>query len=74
MGDEVARSVVTSPPDNQTDPTLYRMVVAGLIATILITLLGGIALTALGKSLSDGLIAIGAGAIGALAGLLAPAP
>jgi hypothetical protein len=50
------------------------MVVGGLIATILITLVGGIALTALGKSLSDGLIAIGAGAIGALAGLLAPAP
>lgn len=68
------RTVVTTAPDNGSDPLLYRLVVGILGAAILITLLGGLILTAMGKPMGDGLIALGAGSVGALAGLLAPAP
>jgi hypothetical protein len=57
----------------QSDPWIYRMVVFFLGMIVVITVLGGMLHT--GKDqISDGIIAIGSAAVGAMAGLLAPSP
>lgn len=61
-------------PAQQVDPFLYRMVVGALALGLLFTVLGGLALAALGIEVSAALVAIGAGCMGALGGLLAPSP
>lgn len=58
----------------QSDVWIYRFVVLALGLCLLIALLGAIYLSAQGKTLPDILIGLGSGAIGALAGLLAPSP
>jgi hypothetical protein len=57
----------------QTDPWIYRMVVFFLGTIVLVTVVGGV-LVGKGGGLSDGIVAIGSAAVGALAGLLAPSP
>jgi hypothetical protein len=65
---------VDPAPSQQTDPLLYRMVVAALGLALLLMVIGGLVLSAMGKSIPDGLIALGAASGGALGGLLAPSP
>lgn len=61
-------------PEQRVDPLLYRMVVGALAGALLLTVLGGLILAGLGRELSAALVAIGAGCMGALGGLLAPSP
>ncbi len=57
------------------DPIIYRMVVAFLGATVVLTVAGGLSISAFsGSSTPEGIIALGSAAVGALAGLLAPSP
>ncbi len=53
---------------------VYRAVVVGLCSAIIITIIGAIVLAAFGKTLPEGVMTLGATAVGAVAGLLAPAP
>ena len=54
------------------DKFLYRMVAFALGLVILLAAIGAIVLALLGKTTPDLLVALGSGAIGALAGLFAP--
>jgi hypothetical protein len=58
----------------ETDVWIYRTIVGALGLTMLCVVLGSVALVAFDKAIPDVLVAIGTGAIGALAGLLAPSP
>ncbi len=60
----------------ESDVWIYRIVVISLGLTILTTAVGFIYITlsATSKEPPAGLVALGSGAIGALAGLLAPSP
>ena len=67
------------PPGNRpkttSDPWIYRMVVAFLGVTVLVTVAGVIVLLLNGKNPPpEGLIALGSAIVGGLAGFLAPAP
>ncbi len=67
------------PSGNRTkttsDPWIYRMVVAFLGVTVLVTVAGVILLLLNGKNpVPEGLIALGAAIVGGLAGFLAPTP
>ena len=64
----------TQPGSPQTDPFAYRTVVIILGTVILVVVLGGIILTAISKTLPEGVLAIGSAGIGGLVGLLAPSP
>ena len=66
------QSVAASPLD--TDVWIYRIVVISLGAAVLITLVAATVLAGYGKEFPEGVLAIGAAAGGALAGLLAPSP
>jgi hypothetical protein len=61
-------------PDQRTDPVLYRLLIAGLVAAVLITIAGIIALAVLGSAVPEGLVAIGSACAGGLVGLLVPSP
>ncbi len=56
------------------DTFVYRVVVVSLGATVVLTVLGAIAMSFGGKTPPDLLTALGSAAVGALAGLLAPSP
>jgi hypothetical protein len=56
------------------DVWIYRVVVGALSLSVLIVVLAYIYLTAVGRTPPEALVAIGAGALGALTGLLAPSP
>ena len=58
----------------QTNPWIYRLVAAALGLAVLIAIIAAAILAGLGKTVPEGLIAIGSAAAGALAGLLAPSP
>ena len=58
----------------QTDVWIYRIVVGALALAILGSVGGAILLAMNGRPVPEVLLAIGAGAVGALAGLLAPSP
>jgi phage shock protein PspC (stress-responsive transcriptional regulator) len=58
----------------QSDVWIYRLVVGALALAILITVIGAILLALQDKAVPDVMLAIGSGAVGALAGLLAPSP
>lgn len=51
------------------DPIFYRSLIRLLAAIVLVVVVGSIGLSFMGKSASDGVIAIGSGAVGALVGL-----
>lgn len=58
-----------------TDPTIYRLVVVFLGLAVVLTIIGGFALSlSSATDIPQGLIALGSAAVGALAGLLAPSP
>ena len=69
---EVVKQATAGPL--QTDVWVYRMVVFSLGLTVLLALIGGVILALLGKTIPEVLVALGSAAIGALAGLLVPAP
>ena len=73
FADVVVKAVEPAPTQAQ-DPLLYRIVVSALAAALLLTIIGGLILSALGIEVSAALIALGAAAGGALGGLLAPSP
>jgi hypothetical protein len=58
----------------QTDRWIYRIVVGALALTLVSSLGGAVYLQAEGKEIPDILTALGSGALGGLAGLLAPVP
>ena len=59
----------------QSDRWIYRIVVLALGLGVLSAMIGLIVLSLrAGATVPDGLVAIGSAAVGALAGLLAPAP
>ena len=58
----------------ESDKWIYRIVVLVLGATILAVVAGAFVLKLYDKAIPDVLVAIGTGAIGAIAGLLAPSP
>ncbi len=51
------------------DIGFYWVLLVGLVSIVVIVVLGSIGLIAMGKEPSDGIIAIGSGAVGALIGL-----
>lgn len=58
----------------QKDIWIYRLVVIVLGLTVIVSVIGTIALTLTGLSTPELLVALGSAAIGGLAGLLAPSP
>ena len=68
------RAVDQPAPSSSQDPWLYRVLVAGLVAAVLVTLVGAIALAFVDRSLPGEAIAVGAVCAGGLVGLLAPSP
>jgi hypothetical protein len=73
LKDELTREL-SGTPAYQTDRWIYRMVVASLGLTLLIAAVGAVILASNSITAPDVLVALGSGAIGALAGLLAPSP
>jgi hypothetical protein len=71
---EIELRAVEPAPTQQVDPLLYRLVVGALAAALLLTVIGGFVLAAMGIDVPGALIALGAAAGGALGGLLAPSP
>jgi len=81
---EDAKTLITSVVGEmrtplQTDVWIYRIVVTVLGLIVLATVLGGIFISYIAKGdaniqMSEGIVAIGSAAVGALAGLLAPSP
>ena len=67
-------NTIEQPPEQRTDPLLYRMVVGALAGALLLTVAGGLVLAGLGVDVPGALIALGAASGGALGGLLAPSP
>jgi len=63
---------VAPAPEQSADPLLYRMVVGALALVVLATVIGGLVLAGFGVAVPDGLVAVGAGAGGALGGMLVP--
>lgn len=61
----------SNPPAFHSDRAFYRMVAGCLGAVVVIAVSGAIYLAAIGQSIPEALIALGSGAIGALAGVLA---
>lgn len=74
---KAAEAVVISNP-KETDPWIYRIIVIALGAAILTIIIGLVIITVnritFGEQLITIFTAISSGAIGALAGLLAPSP
>lgn len=72
-----AKAVRDLPDPLQSDPWIYRMVVGGLVIVVFgsVFIFGAMALRATGTvQPPDALVALSSGALGALAGLLAPSP
>jgi hypothetical protein len=72
-----AQEALASGPAYIGDRWIYRIVVSVLGAAVLITICAGFALAFLGSQnykMPPELVALGSAAVGALAGLLAPAP
>lgn len=58
----------------QTDSWIYRIVVSALSLTLVSSICGAVWLQANDKEIPEILIGLGTGALGGLAGLLAPTP
>ena len=58
----------------QTDRWIYRIVVSALALSLVSSITGAVYLKAQGEEIPDILTALGSGALGGLAGLLAPTP
>jgi hypothetical protein len=72
---ELLETLKSAQSPLQWDPWVYRMVVGFLGITVVSTVIGGLLISAFsGSTVSEGIIALGSAAVGALAGLLAPSP
>jgi fatty acid desaturase len=69
-GAVAVREIVTPLPDSQQDPDLYKIIIYFLGAAVMLMMVGGIVLAGMGKEVPAALIAIAAGAAGALGGAL----
>ena len=67
-------SVVSDVPTDVENPVLYERTVLILGIVSVLAVLGLVTLAVLDKTISDGLVAIGASAVGGLVTLLAPRP
>jgi small-conductance mechanosensitive channel len=65
---------VEPAPNQSVDPLLYRLLVGGLVAVILLVVAFVFVLALYSKVIPEGLIAIGSAAVGGLVGLLVPSP
>jgi len=65
---------VNPPPTQTADPLLYRMLIGGLLITILLAVVAIFTLAFTAKTIPEGLIAIGSAAVAGLVGLLVPSP
>lgn len=72
--DDPAGAIAGLAAPLQTDVWIYRIVVGALALAILGAVGGAILLGMNGRTIPEVLLAIGSGAVGALAGLLAPSP
>ncbi len=72
--DDPASAIAGLAAPLQTDVWIYRIVVGALALAILSAVGGAIVLAMNGRPIPEILLAIGSGAVGALAGLLAPSP
>lgn len=61
-------------PEQRADLLFYRVLIVGLVASILLVIGGAVALAFFDKALPDGVIALGGAAVGGLVGLLVPSP
>ena len=68
------RSIDEPAPTSSQAPTLYLVLVVGLVGAVLVALIGGIVLAALGRAMPPELIALASVCAGGLVGLLAPSP
>jgi len=72
---KLLESLQTLSTPLQSDRWIFRLVVAFLGLTVLLTVLGGFYLSIkTAATIPEGLIALGSAAVGAMAGLLAPSP
>jgi hypothetical protein len=69
-----AQEKVEKTRDALNDPLIYRMTVGILGSVMLIGAMGAIYLQAMNTEVPALLVALGSGAAGALAGLIAPSP
>lgn len=69
-GAVAVREIVTPLPDSHEDAKLYMLMIAILGVTLVLAMLGGIVLAGMDKEMPAALIAIAAGAGGALGGAL----
>jgi hypothetical protein len=72
--EDPARAIAGLAAPLQSDVWIYRIVVGALALAILGAVGGAIVLAMNGRPIPEVLLAIGSGAVGALAGLLAPSP
>jgi hypothetical protein len=70
LSKDVTRSIPS--PAYISDQWTYRIVVISLGLIVVLSLIGAIYLSAVGKSIPDILTALGAAAVGALAGIFSP--
>lgn len=74
LQEDPAKTLMDLAAPLESDVWIYRMVVGALGAGVLVGMIGAIVLAMMGKPIPEVLVALGSAAIGALAGLLAPAP
>ena len=72
--EDPAKAIAGLAEPLQSDVWIYRIVVGALALAILSAVGGAILLAMNGRTVPEVLLAIGSGAVGALAGLLAPSP
>jgi hypothetical protein len=72
--DDPAATIAGLAAPLQSDVWIYRIVVLALALAILGAVAGAVLLAMNGREIPEVLLAIGSGAVGALAGLLAPSP
>jgi hypothetical protein len=69
-----AATAIQQTPEYFSDPWVYRIVVGALSLTVLCVIAAYVYLDMIGRNSPEALVAIGAGALGGLTGLLAPTP
>lgn len=69
-----AKPTVVGLPSVGVTDFIYRVVVMTLAAIAIVGLLGIVLLSVAGKTVPEGVVALASAAVGAMAGLLAPAP
>jgi len=67
-------TAIDPPPEQSQDMFLYRLLVGGLVAAVILTIAGIFTLALLARTIPEGLVALGSAAVGGLVGLLVPAP